>query len=444
MGQKAQHDFLRASALAVLCLGVCAKSAGAEQIWSLQDAWARAQSRSTTLAQAQSKASASELSLTLTRMNDDPKLSVEAAQSARWSKPETVTRTDTGWQRGQSYKGRLAYNLWDFGRQAASEQQAVANVASEQGEVRSRSAGLFWEVTRGYFDVVAAERVLEVSQEQLRLSETRLKQQERLFYSGMRPEQDATAARVDHARAKMLVLQAEQDLSLAAQAFAGLIEVDLGSAAGIKLARQKGVVDEGPAAWQTLADAMQPQEPAETEAIKQKISALQAESEGITARDWPLLSLAVDAGYVSAAADALPLIPVASANLLLTWEIPWNGRSREEEVRLASLRRTLALDLAKIKQQQSQASAIAMQRIAGAQRQHELLSAQSKLLGEQRQQIERRYLAGQASALELSLAEQAVLASALERARLTNQVTWHLLDLAKARGVADPQFLARF
>jgi hypothetical protein len=181
--------------------------------------------------------------------------------------------------------------------------------------------------------------------------------------------------------------------------------------------------------------------------ISQKIisanrDALKAEEDAIDSSNKPFVGAVVSAEY-SGEGEWSPLRPAASGQLQLTWDVPWNGMTRLSRQSLAINRQDLEFREKDLQQTLQQSETYARTLIAQTKTLHTAMDAQAKLVNKQFQLVQNRYKLGQASALDLSAAENALVNMKLDQIRLSSNVAGAIIALAKARGVRSLEILSK-
>lgn len=113
----------------------------------------------------------------------------------------------------------LSQSIYNGGRNWAQMDQAKANAGMTKTALRIQQRGVIRTVKERYIEVLRAEKLLEVVQEALRLSEAQLKQSQTMYELGAKAKVDVLKSRVKMANDKLNLISAQNRLD---QARAGL------------------------------------------------------------------------------------------------------------------------------------------------------------------------------------------------------------------------------
>jgi outer membrane protein TolC len=339
---------------------------------------------------------------------------------------------------GSAVSLQLTGVIYDFGRHAARMAQAERQKEMQALTREDVTLSLRFRVARAYAAWVEAERMLLISEEQIKISESRVSQQEVNYRKGLRPEHEVVAAQLDLGRAKLVRERSLTEVLRARQRLADLINNKnaTGSTGSLRLPKHL-LKPQSPHAWDGLVKISSGDlglTPSDNRRAKE-VEALSHEEELIRRNRRPTLSGSIQAQHI---------IPwegkgrdLVSGQIQLSWDIPWNGMDRDE-IRRVSLRRQ-DLNLATEEEAQSrrerELQALLTWQMARAQWQG--IQRQVELTKKQRDLIQRRYASGKASALELSSAEADDVSQQLELIRLQSTLAMAFIDIAEARGIQD-------
>lgn len=410
--------------------GMAARRAPAQDLsLSYADALARAKAHAIDVRIAKSKSLTAEQARELASYEDDPTIKLSATTGAVYREPPTHQANTDDLTREQSYGLSIGVPLFDFGRQAAREETAdgAAKVAAIDAD--GAEADLRFAVGRAYLDLWSAARTMAVAQQQTQVAQRKLATQTRNYKQGLRPESDVVTAEVDLGRAEIARLNSGEALAAAKARLA-----ELTGSQGDVLATAKPASALAPivAAW---ADGGQTpderRQAAEAEVLSAELAALRA-------RRRPVLDAVLSA---EESGTLSPLRTTTSGQLRLTWDVPWSGMGRAEEAGLAKRRETLALQVDATQRARRLTAQLGRDALAASIRLAEALDGQQKLAERQLQLVAKRYEAGQASALEVSTAENTLLTLRLDQIRAGDAAVRAALNVAEAQGVSDLEAL---
>lgn len=393
------------------------------------------------------------LSLEQARLNvesveteDDVLLILNGAWGTRWQEKSANSAAKISeHSRIHSYTAQVRYTLFDFGRQNAKESAAESAKKIQELTRDETDEKIFFTVVRAYQDVAASERLVTIVREQLTISQSRLAQQMRNYKQGLRSESDVVTAEVDVGRAQIALQTNLNQVLLAKRSLLrilrpeSLVDTDFSVEAGT-------VAKSGPKQWEELIRDIEKLAVAQTTTQKLLIQSrenLFAEEQSLEALVRPVIGTVISGDYSGDSGNWSPMRPAASGQLQISWDVPWNGRNRLAKTALTLKKQDLAL-------RESSLNLILAQNILNAKTQvdrtkslFESMQVQLKLVGKQRTLVNDRYQSGQASALDLSSAEAALVNMRLELAKLSNTVASAIIMLAETRGVRSTELLKK-
>ena len=377
--------------------------------------------------------------------SNSPTLGVNGAWGARWQKradnspPSFEEQSDI-----HSYGIQMRYNLVDFGRQNAKLLSATSQMKLQELAKEEADEKIFWSVLRAYQDVAARERILEITKEQQSISENRLSEQTKNYKQGLRPESDVVTAEVDVGKAKIAHQNAMNEVLLAKRALLQLIDPENANKV-LDFSVTKGSVSTGnPDSWEAAIQNIEKQSTSLT--TSQKIisasrAALKADEDAIKASTKPTIG-AVIAGEYSGEGDWSPMRPSANGQIQLTWDVPWNGMSRLNRQSLILETQELDYRETDLKRSLEQREVLARTLVSQTKVLYSSMQNQAELVAKQFKLVQNRYKLGQASALDLSAAENALVSMKLDQVRLSSSVATAITALAEARGVRSLEILS--
>ncbi len=137
-----------------------------------------------------------------------------------------------------SYQTSMSLNqkIYDFGRTAYSVIAARENLKATEYDILTTSDGIILSVRESYYNAVAAEKVLQVTQETIQQQELHLKQASGFYQVGKRSKIEVTKAKVDLANAQLNLIKAENAVELT--------KIQLANAIGIEKLPNKPLNDQ--------------------------------------------------------------------------------------------------------------------------------------------------------------------------------------------------------
>ncbi len=412
---------------------------------TLSDAMTQALSQSLDKKRAALKLAQVKISSDIINASSSPTLGVTGTWGTRWQK-----RTDNSPAAFEeqsdihSYGLQMRYNLLDFGRQNAKLLAATSLLKLQELAKEETDEKIFWSVLRAYQEVAVSERILEITKEQQSISESRLSEQTKNYRQGLRPESDVVTAEVDVGKAKIARQNAMNEVLLAKQALLQLTDPENANK-DLDFSVAKGSVSTGnPASWEALIQNIEKQSTSVT--TSQKIisvsrDALKADEDAINASTKPIIG-ALIAGEYSGEGDWSPMRPSASGQIQFSWDVPWNGMSRLNRQSLILNKQDLDYRENDLKRSLEQREVLARTLVSQTKALYAAMQNQAELVAKQFRLVQNRYKLGQASALDLSAAENALVSMKLDQVRLSSNVAAAISALAEARGVRSIEILS--
>ncbi|MBI3073297.1 MAG: TolC family protein [Deltaproteobacteria bacterium] len=121
----------------------------------------------------------------------------------------------------------LRQNIWDFGRTLGRVRAAVRSTERAEAESFVIRDDLALEVTRRYFEALAADAVVDAAKERIVATTQLYDQSVSLADSGMRPRAEVALAELDRAAARSLLVEAAAEAHAAKARLAALIGADV-------------------------------------------------------------------------------------------------------------------------------------------------------------------------------------------------------------------------
>ena len=384
----------------------------------------------------------------MTRSDNDPNLALSLNASEHLARPTRDESTNSAMiSRQATIASQLTYTLYDFGRQntkLAKSEHAEKIANSTRDKIQEE---IFWRVIRAYFDVAATSRLSKIAKEQLAVTKARLAQQKLNYRNGLRPKSDVLMAEVDYGKSQIAFHQATLDNDSAKLHLSILITPELnslGPSSDIEVATD-GVSTQGPQAWDQIIEQLREDSLSARERhITLELQELYIAQDILDSEILPILNTSILVEYTSARnTHFTPMRPKASGKVEFIWDIPWNGIHRDKKERLSVRKRDYETQLAIVRKERLQVVAQATQKLSSAKQHYHLLENQINITKQQQKLVNQRYLAGQATALELSAVESALLSMLLDRAKLSNLVSDTMIELAHARGINNLRILSK-
>lgn len=330
----------------------------------------------------------------------------------------------------------LSKTLYDFGRHSAKMSQADLQTAIKNLSAEEVKESLTYRLGRIYGAVVAAQRAASITANQVRVSESRLAEQEKNYRAGLRSESDFIAAQVDLGKARLNQKRAEDDLQLARQNLAALMsgtttpqaavgEVDF----PLDLANYAAATEKTVSTWNDFRPtAQQTRHERERESL-----AIDQDLVSLTKRPTIAGSLVAQ----KSGPWGTEMKDLYTAQLTFNWDIPWNGQGREELNRVAIRSKDLELQEKQEDKARRDRALIGAQSFSSALRQLQSIIEQQQLTEKLLNLVKQRYRTGKATSLEVSAVESDNLTNQLDQSKILSSLISAVLDIAEARGVSD-------
>ena len=363
---------------------------------------------------------------------NDPRFTVNAnLTTPKPSNTLVAPNTQANIAREQVYSVQLTATLYDFGRHSTRMEQAdyVEQVRKlAHAEVLE---ALRYRTARAYAGVLAAERIVQISTEQVAVEQAKLKDQQLNYQRGLRPESDVVMAEVTLGRAKM-ALSTAISAARSARMQLGLLMGEDQQPLLTHPVPAKSLSLSSPERWEHLLYAWKKFNKSATQLRNEMESnALKSDENLVSAARRPTLQGTIDANRSGPYKG--PLRNYFTGTLALRWEIPWNGMARDETARIGTRRLDIALQEQLNRKVRTDLDSLAREQFHAAQTQLQQLNEQLKLVAREQELVNRRYLAGKASALEVSTAETDLLTQKLASVTLLNAMALRVIDVAEAR-----------
>ena len=141
---------------------------------------------------------------------------------------------DFGWER-QNYDASLnaSYTLWDHGRREAGLAQARLSERRVQSDYENSKQSLIYSVTEAYYALLEAEKLIDVNDKLLEISEGNVEKVTAFQEAGRSIPADVAAARVQQANDELAIINAQNNLELARARLASLMGLDPGTPIGV-------------------------------------------------------------------------------------------------------------------------------------------------------------------------------------------------------------------
>lgn len=347
-----------------------------------------------------------------------------------------LARSKRALTKNQAYGTQLSKTFLDFGRHDAKVKQAEAVKTLREMQVGEVSEALRYKVARVYAALIGFERLATLAADQVRIAGDKLDEQRRNYKKGLRPESDVVTAEVESGRAALGFDRANADVRAARLALGQMLgaSVDLDH-----LQLTPGAYKlRAPAALTAIVLSWQGQQKSAAMARREKEwEALRADESAIDAAKRPTISGALTVQEGAALENEPEFKPVVTGSVGVSWDLPWNGQSRDEMRRIAVRRQDIDVQAQVEARDRTDRDAAAREVLAAGARQWEALTRQLALVDRQHGFVRQRYESGQISALELGQSEADLLASRTELAKLANTLLSATLDVAEAHAVAD-------
>lgn len=334
----------------------------------------------------------------------------------------------------------LKYQLYDFGRQNAKEEQQKYAIEAQSLKINEINQQLVWDIGRAYAQVIVAVKSVTVTAKQLEVSQFKENETSRQFRQGVRPQLDVVAAQVERGKAEVSLQRARDKKTAAMRQLCLLMNVgfadqcldenqyDLPPALA-EVSSPAKVLDVA-SSWTYLPSTAEKTR----EAQRQQLVASRKE---IDASLWPTISTGLTYETTTGTRDTMKNINQTFATLGLDWIIPWHGMNRLQNEKITE--QTALIDIAAqiesaTRKAQEQTAQTSLKTLLG---QWDLLLKQKGLLETERRLVKRKYDNGNATILELNQSESDIITLEQDIVSLSGQSYATAVDLAQSRGVTD-------
>lgn len=404
---------------------------------SLDEARMRAVAASHRLAEARARAAVAEGMVAVSEAADRPLIALQAGYTRTNHVPEFAVPIPTGRPLvvfpdiPDNYRTRmdLQWPIYNGGRRDALERAARAEASAAAADVAAAQGDLRLEVTRAYWALVTARASLDVLTRGLARSDAHVSDVRARFTAGLVPPNEIASAEAQHARQRLLLIEAQNQRAVASADLARLIGVAL-----LEPIEPADILELPPAPQPPLetlvsqAVAMR----SERRALEQRIQAADLQRAAAGAGSRPTVAVAGGFDYARPNPRIFPRADrwddAWDAGIAVTWPLWDGGRTRAETVQAAS-----AADAARQRLAEFDS-------VVALELQHRLLELDSaraaisaadeavRAAFEASRVVTERYRAGVATQTEILDADVALLQAELDRTR-----TFAAVRLAEAR-----------
>lgn len=417
--------------------GVAAAQDAAPLRLPLEDARMRAVAASHRLAEARARAAAADEAAAVRDAADRPVVALQGSYARTNHVTEFVVPSPSGVPRvlypdaPDNYRTRLdlQWPIYSGGRTDALERAARAEASAAASDVAAAQSDLRLEVTRAFWALVTARASIEVLTQGLARMDAHVRDVRERFKAGLIPPNDVASAEAQHARQRMLLVEAQNQRALASAELARLIGVEL-----LQPIEPVEALERPPLAPSPLAGLVAEARTMRNErrSLEQRIQAADFQRAAADAGRRP--TIAVTGGFDYSRPN-LRIFPIAErwddswdAGIAVRWPL-WDGdRTRSEGAqagrlveaarqRLAEFDSVLALEI--------------QQRLLELDSGRAAIPAADEAVraaSEARRVVAERYRAGVATQTEVLDADVALLQAELDRTR-----TFAAVRLAEAR-----------
>ncbi|MGE0593854.1 MAG: TolC family protein [Vicinamibacterales bacterium] len=204
---------------------------------ALEDALARAMGASQRLAEARAREAAAEAGVAIRHAADLPQAVATAGFTRTNHIPEFVVPAPGGGSRvlypdvPNNYRARidLQWPIYNGGRTDALERAARAEATAAGAEVGVARADLRFEVSRLYWALVTARASRDVLERALTRADTHVRAARARLDAGLVPPNDVSSAEAQASRARMLLIEARNQVTSVASELARLTDIEAGT-----------------------------------------------------------------------------------------------------------------------------------------------------------------------------------------------------------------------
>jgi outer membrane protein TolC len=202
---------------------------------TIEEAQARAIDASNRLAEAQARETAAQAAVLVREAASRPQIAAIAGYTRTNHVPEFTVPGPTGQPRvlypdvPDNYRTRmdLQWPIYSGGRTDALERAARAEAAAAAGEVAAARADLRLEVARAFWAVVTARAAIDTLQQGVARAQAHVADVRERLNAGLVPPNEIASAEAQQSRARMLLIEAQNQRDVASADLARLIGRDL-------------------------------------------------------------------------------------------------------------------------------------------------------------------------------------------------------------------------
>lgn len=136
-------------------------------------------------------------------------------------------RVDLGWDE-KNYDSNISaeYTIWDHGRRKTSYEQSKINEKSAQSDYIKTKQELIFELTQAYYNLLQAEKLVEVDEMLIEISKTNLRKVEAFQSEGIAIPADIAAAKVQLGNDELTLIKDQDSFETARGRLASLMGLD--------------------------------------------------------------------------------------------------------------------------------------------------------------------------------------------------------------------------
>lgn len=178
--------------------------------------------------------------------------------------------------------------LWDHGHRKSELAQAKADEEAVQSDYESTEQNLIFSITEAYYELLEAEKLVDVSKELLEISSRNVDKVTAFYKAGRSIPSDVSAAKIQQANDELDLVNTENGLEIARAYLVSLMELSPGTQLKVQDDLEYGTGEGQISLMDSIANAVQ--ERPELDGLQAKMTALEWSLKTAKLDRWPTLT----------------------------------------------------------------------------------------------------------------------------------------------------------
>lgn len=414
------------------------------QTISFADALKRASSISIETNRARQNAKVLESDAEIAELQAKPKIQLTSNIATRLTgvAPRTALTTPAPTKIGteylvfdHSYGAQISTSLYDFGRLEATKKKIELQNITAKNQIDETLFGLQNKIAKLYFNASISINQLKFFESHFNLMTEKLKNMEKNYANGLRPETELLRVKLDLARSKLALHKAQAEVKLAKEQLKLSIfppsekpdsqqpQFEISAFPQRDINFWKKIIFDAPQFQST---------PTETRRRAEQNANL-SEIEILRTQKYPQINAILAHQWTG---TMFPMTQQTSAQIQLIWEIPWTGQIEKNQEKI--LLKSEDFELQNTQDRRAFIEKTALAQLQGQINIEQLAETDQQIQEQARfvSLVSKTYENGRSSILEMSAAESDLIALKIEYGRLQKNLASTALDIIEAKGGA--------